>query len=426
MNNRQAVCDGERGSALVVSLIMVVLLSGLIVFYLTVSASNLRLTESSYECIQALYVAETGIAKASHEIRANNMAVFVLNDEGKRVFTGTYTTWSDIGQVEVGEFSVEYVELEAGSKAALVSTGFFREVRRTVEVHIRRKGSFDLSYAILAEQGFGLGGNFQVYGDVHSNDAIDVNGSPDIHAAEERISETVGNGRNRVAVEVNQDLTPPDSRLNAFQGSLTAVGEITSTHNGLDGVNGAVEDHASRVPIPQIDPDAIIAAAEAEGRPVTVYEGDMEFNNSTSPIPDGIVYVKGDIRITGNVDGDALVIADGDIFVAGNTQLGLGSAGDPASLMFWAGDDIHLQGATDVYGILFANDDVTIRGGNSLNVFGSVICGGRDTNPGEAAQGAKFGSDFHGSVTIHYVRPDDDLTGLATEWAPISWREVGG
>ena len=78
----------ERGMALIMSLVIVLLIMGLVASYMTVSATNTKLTAANRDTLQALFVAETGLAQAFHQ----------LNAQGGTTDVGAFT---DIGRAAI-------------------------------------------------------------------------------------------------------------------------------------------------------------------------------------------------------------------------------------------------------------------------------------------------------------------------------------
>ena len=406
----------QQGYVMVVSLVMVMLISSLIAYYLSVSTSSLALTGSSQERLQTLLVAETGLAAATHEL---NLSKKTGNPVDTSKFSDLYTKPDG---TEVGYYHVEHEVLDpAGETLAnalcvrLKSTGirdFTPDMagmpladtgrRRAVEVLLTYGPEPDLTKAILTGDDLVAGGDLSVEGDIHTNGRLTGNGSSGTVAAvpEERLD------------LANQPAPTPDS----FKGNVSA------SMGGLDSmafdVEGPIQDGAApSVAIPQLDPYELLAQSLQKGWEVEVrtpsaptytekWQNAADYKTLTSDpaTPGKLIFVKGNVSIKGNVSGDVVVVATGDITCAGNATLD----DDTCSLMLYAGGDITIGGTFNVQGILYARGDITSQGTPTID--GLVLAGGEGT--------------FGGTVNINYIRPTPDQYNLMKKWRLISWREV--
>ncbi|MEW6358749.1 MAG: hypothetical protein AB1696_20605 [Planctomycetota bacterium] len=471
----------EQGAALIVSLIMMVLIAGLVVAYLTVSTSNLQLTANSYDTLQALNVAETGMAKAFHELNAGNTAAFidvttsrcpshattdgsmcnaaaeeVRNPDGDLigyrfscghgwaimpmvdapggVFMGMYNVpltdsngnyvyeGGDLRTQEVGMYGVIYLPLVPDQRVKLVSTGSYNYSQRAIEVIIKKRDPDDpppfSRYALITDGPLSLAGNIGIYGDVHTNESVSVSG------AAHTIDEATDAAGNPYYDDVDGDGVPDEVQL--YTGILSASGTINGAADAgsVTGINATgVAPSAPEVPIPEFDTQKIIQAAIDAGYTVTEVSGDQSYTNT---VLSGIIVVDGNVTITGNVTGDAILIATGDIFVAANATLGSDSTA--TNLMIWAGDDVTFHGNADIFGYVFASDVVNMSG--TPSVTGAIIAKGEGDNGDDVGGDGLPMSFVRGTPDIYYRPPDADMTTFLNEldppkWELLSWRECG-
>ncbi|NOZ21436.1 MAG: hypothetical protein GXP25_10145 [Planctomycetes bacterium] len=443
--------------ALILSLIVTMLIAGLVVGYLSMSTANLQLTNSAQDTLQALHVAETGLARAWHELSADNMAAFadistatcpsdedgdgvpcgaaVVEDhrEGTKIFyrfpcghgpgllvedtaspasTGVYLgTYEEefIGRggapitAETGVFAVMYVEIVAGERAKLISTGRYRDKTRAIEVTLAKPSpdtppSFSL-YAMLADGSIVYGGSGDTEGDIHTNHDLTIRGNghsvepatiPGTNPPQYYMADTDGDGIG-------------DTQL--YTGKVTASGSA-DTANAAGGTESGVD----LVPIPEFTPQQIIDYCNANGIPITEYGSSPNLDGQAL---NGLVIVNGDLQLSGNISGDAMLIVTGDFRITGGAQIG--TPDTTANLMVWVGGDITKQaGHSSIYGMIWAQGDVSFRG--TADIYGSVI--------------TKSTSDVLGNVGLHFVPPGDFLTPLLNvfdppKWVAKSWRECG-
>lgn len=405
--------EQERGVALILALVILILMVGMVASYLTVSTSNLQLSASTHDTLEALYVAETGIARAFHELNADNLDAF--SETGTtgvlQLVTDSYDNEKEVNRYEVeksgtmvhvGDFSVLYGVNEADERITLLSRGRYNGVTRAIEVTLRKRPPTDTPdwshYAILSDEPLRFSGNIGVVGDVHSNESIVINGASHSFEAVPGYSDDQGNP--------------------LYPGDVSACGTINGESDASNiSINAnAAQPGAREVGMPEFDLAKIIAAAEEAGLTVTEYSGNQTFNNQELT---GVVVVEGNVNLRGEITGDAIIIATGTISVAANATLGTQGT---TSLMIWAGDDIDFAGNCDIHGIAFASDTLKFHG--NAHVEGSVI------SAGDGDDGATGEARVMGNPDIVYVPPDAGLSPFLNEidppkWELASWRECG-
>lgn len=416
----------DRGVALLMALIMIILIVALVASYLTVSTSNLRLTVSSHDSLQALYVAETGLGEALHELSVYNMAAFKDGKgepapskgpyEGTYVLEGTYSTKNDYDQdIRVGDFTVQLQVLETDPASdetplltKLSSQGEYNGIKRVVEASLMHAPNPRIDHAIFAAGDLTIRGNLTVTGDVHANGAITIQGaSADILPADPALS----------------DLSSPPCP-GAYGGNLTACNGISSD---LCNVAGYQDGAAPAAAAGNVSVDVIVAEAKKldwvidERRPgapnyTETWRGTPPDNADLAcpaGAPGKLIVVYGDVSLAGRTSGDVVLLATGSITITGNTEWA-DSPEDGSHLLIVAGEDVTIRGNAEVRGIVFAGG--TITGAGNATVNGSLV----SSDP--AAQGAM--NSFAGSLAVNYVRPAEKVEDLLKKWQLISWRQA--
>ncbi len=144
-------------------------------------------------------------------------------------------------------------------------------------------------------------------------------------------------------------------------GDVTAVGSLT-----LHGtVNGATQSGAPAVTLP-----ALPSAAELRALADRVIEGNTELANA---VVDDVLFVAGDVRVTGTLSGAGAILAEGDIRLEELAD-GPVPAPDPASrLALVALRDVRIDKNRPFRGALRAGRDVDLQ--KSLRFDGVAIAG---------------------------------------------------
>ncbi len=165
----------------------------------------------------------------------------------------------------------------------------------------------------------------------------------------------------------------------------------------------AVYEHIAPIPMPIIDLDYYESIA------TQTYNGNTRFNTEDLTDLNGVIFVDGDVRISGNYTGQAMIVATGKISVTGNV---LSTHPDEDALALLSPKAIKIAGDSRVDGLVYAHgvtvDAETTLSGN-IEIHGAVCADVVLTN---------------GSITVIY---DDVWDGLPlpgtgkTQWAQTSW-----
>ena len=174
-------------------------------------------------------------------------------------------------------------------------------------------------------------------------------------------------------------------------------GEVPSTH---------VHENIAPLQMPVIDLDYYRSIA------TTYYSSGQTFTGDDLTGLSGVIYVKGDVTISGTYTGQAVIVATGKITVTGNGVIAADSSVDTIALL--SPKAIKINGGAEVHGLVYAhsviNDAETTLGGN-ITVYGAIVSDVVRTN---------------GGIEVYYrdVWKGLPLPGVGkTQWAPISWEQ---
>jgi len=167
----------------------------------------------------------------------------------------------------------------------------------------------------------------------------------------------------------------------------------------------SVYEHIAPVPMPIIDLTYYRSIA------TTVYNSDKTFNSSNMTGLSGVIYVKGDVSISGSYTGQALIVAEGNIKVSGNVTTG---DLDHDAIGLITAKSVKVTGNPTVDGLIYSHSvtqdaSATINGNATIN--GAVVADVVTTN---------------GGIVVRYrdVWGGLPLPGKGkTQWAQVSWEE---
>ena len=166
------------------------------------------------------------------------------------------------------------------------------------------------------------------------------------------------------AVASGGDITIEDEET-TVEGDVAAVGFVDNSGN----VTGTITEEAE-LEFPEFDSDYYLANAD------TVIWEDWEIKEESDYPIDGIVYVKGSVKIEGStLIGPGVIVAEGKIKIE-NAILGTSSEGVGLISMSSEEEAIKIEGDdTEIYGMLWApNGGVRIE--DEVILYGSVVSGG--------------------------------------------------
>ncbi len=186
-------------------------------------------------------------------------------------------------------------------------------------------------------------------------------------------------------------------------GSIYTTGSINWVPPEVPATN--VHQGVAQLPMPTIDLDYYKSIA------TEIHFGKTTFNDSNMAGLTGVIYVKGDVVISGNYTGQAVIVATGKITVTGNVTAG---SPDNDTLVLMSPKAIKITGNSHVDGLIYAHSVMSPAAAEisgNMSIRGAIIADVVRTN---------------GNIVITY---DDvwkalPLPGMGkTQWAPISWQQ---
>lgn len=392
----------SRGSVFLLAMVALLSLIILGVALLEIAINGLDRAAKDQKRAQAFALAESGV----------DMALARLYDDydsinEKLAATGTYTSSYTLPEGEV-TFTVTapYAGISKTCEITSTSTTWANrsETIRVVASYLENPAR-TFRGAIFSDSPLTISGNVKVYPDaagegaeIYANGDITVNGT----------AATFNDGPGGL---------PDDC------GSIYTTGSI-APEDVLDGCPSSnVYQHIAPIPMPVIDLNLYKDMAQHPASYGTEYvgvyiSGKKTFNSSDLdfatlyPGKTVIVYVDGDVRITGQYTGNAMIVASGKIDVTGNITT---TSPTTNSLALMSPKAIKLNGNATVEGLIYAHGvevDADIFATGSVVIKGA-ICADVVTTRGD--------------LTVYY---SDVWSGLPlpgtgkTQWAQISWEEL--
>ncbi|MEW6189357.1 MAG: hypothetical protein AB1466_04505 [Actinomycetota bacterium] len=168
------------------------------------------------------------------------------------------------------------------------------------------------SHVLFSDRDMGITGNPKIIGNIHSNGDAVVSGSPEV------------------------------------QGNITAVGSIII--NGKQNIHGELRDHAEPRDFPLVDFEYYEYLAKFHG---THINGDIDLRE-----PQGMIFVDGDVKLSGRNTNTATIISTGAIEISGDLHL----QPDVDGLILIAKGDIKSSGKGGITGVIYSSRRVKISG----------------------------------------------------------------
>jgi len=159
-----------------------------------------------------------------------------------------------------------------------------------------------------------------------------------------------------------------------IDGDVSAVGSVSVR----SAVSGSETPNADSIDVPPITPADFNAwRTEAQTAPNIYSAGPTYTYSDTGDQTNKIVFVDGDIAVSGSALQNVTIIATGDITVTGSSSMnadgGIGTA-------MMAGGNITFNGSSTTYGAFWCNGNFTNNGSSTL--VGSIVAGGDITRNG--------------------------------------------
>ena len=198
-----------------------------------------------------------------------------------------------------------------------------------------------------------------------------------------------------------------DITFNGTSFDMTVDGGIytTGTANWVPDDVPATSVHQGIAPVAM----PIIDIAYYESIATATYTGNVRFDDADMVGLSGVIFVNGDVRISGNYSGQAVIVATGKISVTGNVTA---VSPDVDALVLMSPMAIKIAGNSHVDGLIYAHSvvdeaETTISG--SVEINGAIVSDVVRTN---------------GAITVTYSDVWDSLPlpGIGKmQWAQVSW-----
>ena len=165
----------------------------------------------------------------------------------------------------------------------------------------------------------------------------------------------------------------------------------------------SVHQYVAPLEMPIIDLDYYESLA------TTIYTGNTTFSNANMENLTGVIFVKGNVTISGNYSGQAMIVATGKIQVTGSVTT---EHLDTDTLALISPKSIKIAGNSTIHGLVYSHsvlEDAATTLSGDITVYGA-ICGDLVRS--------------NGGIEVYYrdVWKNLPLPGEGkTQWAPISW-----
>jgi len=349
----------DEGSALLIAMIMILVLSFLASAYLITSVSTYNDTLSRRDALQSRYVAEAGLEWGLSQF---NQQAFT--------FSGAPITATNT----IGAYTFQITIEDLGSNVyRIVSAGTANGYSKSMECVLRKERPPFLEFAMVTDGNLNLAGNISITGNVHSNQNVQM----------------VGPG--------------------TIIGDASAVGTVTQ----VGGVTGDVIQGADTVMIPNISLDGYKQEAINNG---TYYDSTKTWAGPTVVGTNGVLFVDGDLHLSGKVKGSGLIVVKGDLDITGQVELT-----DPANdfVIILAGGDAFIRGTPRAHqAFIYALGAVKLRG--NVEIVGAMMAKNGVVDDGNAIGD----SSVKGHVGVVYSAPPQDLLQRFAIYKAVVRREL--
>lgn len=377
-----SVLKEESGTALIVSLMALLILSVIGVSVLSLNLGQLTVTAHDKQSLVAFNAADAGVVRAIWRLNQNE---YYLGESAA------------VGE---GEYDVT-LETPVGypSSRIITSTGFYPNMtnpilKRKIVANAELRPSHAFDFAILANSGITLEDNVRI-------DSTPLSGQGNIHSNSNIIAE------DNVYVD----------------GMATAVGTVQSS--GGSTFTQGTQNGTETVVFPTVDSATLKAQAQAngeiwgnvvvQGTTVTtltgLIHGNLHIEDHAQVTFSGVVYVEGSITMgdRSTVTGNDVIVAEGSIKI--EDHVALSSSGVKLTLIsLKTGEEaIEIEDNTNTmdatlwapYGEIVLEDHVQILG----SVIGTTV---------DAEDGVRVIFDTEKSLP----------SAIPSSWVVVSWREV--
>jgi cytoskeletal protein CcmA (bactofilin family) len=351
MNNHTHNRRSRRGSALLVVIGLIAVISSLLAIMSASGVQRAFTARKLSDRVRALLYAEAGAHEAYSVIEADwsartNAALFPEVDYGYGTYDVTITDTTNRiaivhskGICNGTEVNVVLDIANYGPEGSTTPTG-------------PAPGSA-WECTIYSDEEIYLNGNGDVDGKIHGNDQVRCNGNLEITPGPIDISSST-------EIRINGNALTP--------GDLTAPKiRITGNNDAPIGVN---KEAVPMIPFPELDLTPFYNTAVENGQVKSGgnYNNDISWKNT----PGGVIWIQGDVRFKGNFESDCVVISTGAIRIDGNANWDT-AAGDAGSIIS-RDSTIKINGNVECDALLYAPSTVTL--GGNVRLEGQIIAGG--------------------------------------------------
>jgi cytoskeletal protein CcmA (bactofilin family) len=327
MNTNLTARETKRGAAIFTILVIIVTASAFLATMTSASINRALTARRLAERVQAIHIAEAGVHYA-YSVMATNFNV--------RTNPAAFPPTSYAG----GVFDVTIVCVSS-NMASICSTGTFGRVTEEVALDVRAEQSpgrtYDLTgfeYAMLAGQDLSFSGCGSITSTngptrIHSNGEMTVRGSASPNIGMQSSTEIRINNN----VTIDGDVTAPDLTYNPSKVTITGT---------------ASEDTVPLVEFPDIDLTPYYNWADQHSE---VHSG-FSMSGGTYTPAGGILWVQGDVQLSGSAQVNGSIIATGDIHVSGSANVYATTCA--FALASRDGTEIRNQSTGTIQGLIYA------------------------------------------------------------------------
>jgi Tfp pilus assembly protein PilX len=362
----------QRGVALPIALLTMLILSALIIAFSMMSASEPVLANNQLRVAQARAIAESGVERAIWALNNPGNANGISNFPPAAPYDGSTAIPVTINGVQVGVFTVKVTNGDPSCRAAnercIVATGWTPtntgtgpKVKQKIQVTVFQQIRFLNPPSALTVRGeISMGGSSCV--DARSDDGADTScGNITTGTAD-----TSCGGHKTGTTSKGSTATSGSAAVWGADGNNVKNQSTDIIQNVADPPVGSVWD---KYKYSNAELDALKALAKANG---TYYQGTVAFSSSNL-IPNGIIYVD---TVSGqNIDLNGANTTPTSDFAS--VTIARNAARDPSGIlsgMLIVAGSISISGTFQMHGLVYAQDDYTNTGGATAGfVTGAVL-----------------------------------------------------
>lgn len=338
---------------------------------LNIMQANTRMTVNAvdeYSHLQAKSLAESGIEYTVMKLALDTTwsSGVTLQASSGTIQVGIQNTTSRYPNgPDVGEWG-RLVTSTGRSGAESVT------IRAVIQIPVTDGVPPWMKYALISDEDLDLGGDIMVQDDGNSSWNSDVHTNKDLSSNGSVIVEGFGTYCDLLTLHPNIAARFFAPNYNPFSAPVTKK--------------------VPNIPIPIFDPSSYISIATQvfTGASTTITASSLQLGSYDNP---QIIYVEGDLFLSGSFKGYGVFIVMGEVHVTGNVStISVDPLGN--NLGFYSAQSITFHGNSSATGQFYAVDDVVFSGNNVIH--GLVV--------------SKSQMGFQGDVQIYYRPASENLT----------------